>query len=396
VSLLDSLEQFLLGAVDAALPGPVVVSTGPWAQAAGVYIHASKLVLEPLGEDPPEDADANLVTIHEWPSNGSTVNFELPPELGAELLDVEAPPGYLATRGDHYFINDRTICFYRPPAPGDPGVRTRVQGAAARGYRRRRRCSISFELNAIEPDLADVDAWLETAIQASLIRLLDLPVLTSSAHANVQMRVQVTHSSLESIQRELVADISRFRATATFELRGELELIVATGTPEPVGIISSIELAPTISQPSPEPEAESAPPAPAPIRPIMAKPVTMLADISNTTATELAELDPPVSTIAELTALDVDAVSLTDAAAMRTHVKRAKLVLATFASGIPALPPAALTESLDDLLELSLIQLGALTGLGTEYAQHLREDLSTLDILLTDPAKGTLTLTDFR
>lgn len=394
MTILADLEQFLLSAVDAALPNDVTTFVGPWDSAPGVYIHARKLVLEPLGEDPPQGATAHLVTIHGWPTDGSIVDFELPPELGQELLDVEAPPGFLATRGDHYFVDGRTLRFYRPPVAGNPGVRARVQGDPARGYRRRRRCTISLELCAIGAELVDVDAGLEVGLQASLIQLLDLPLLASGLHPNVHIRIQVSLSALQSIERERMPSQDQFRATAALELRGEIELIVASGTPEPVGIIESIEFATAVHGPT-NPAAPAQPEPPEP-RPLVAQPVTVVMDPAD--ATELANLDPAISTLAELAALDVDAFAnqLNNPTTTRTHVQRAKLVLAAFTAGIPQLPPAVDAKTIDELLAMNSSQLGALTGLGTAYAERLQGELLTLAILLTSAASAALTLADFR
>ena len=395
--MLADLEQFLRVAVDASLPNNVDVSGGPWGQTDGVYVHARSFVPEPLGEDPPEDAAAHLVTVQEWPADGSTVDFALAPGPEDEIIDVEAPLGYLATRGDQYFVEGRTVHFYRPPPAGTPGVRARVQGDAAQGYRRRRRCQLNLELSAIDQDASDVDSWLETCLQTCLVALLRVPLLTAGAHPNVHLRTDVRRSAIVSWERVRVESSNRLRATVVLELRGEFELIVASGTPEPIGVIESIVHSAAVmgSTASPAPDHGGDPPVP---RTIEGKLVTVLNSVSNAAKIELAGLSEPVTTLAELAALDVDAVAneLSDPTATHTHVHRAKLVLAVFADGLPLLPAPAEAESLADLLDLSLVLLGALTGLGTAYAADLRDELLTLGILLTGSAMGALALADFR
>ncbi|HLT35999.1 MAG TPA: hypothetical protein VK034_06930, partial [Enhygromyxa sp.] len=132
--MLVALENHLIAAVDAALPNEVTTVAGPWLPVAGgaVVVHARALSLAPPGEDPPTDDPAHQLDVVDWPADGDQLDFEIPANLDGELIEVEAPPQVTVARGDAWYLDDRTIRFYRAPALGDPGVRARLRGAAAR------------------------------------------------------------------------------------------------------------------------------------------------------------------------------------------------------------------------------------------------------------------------
>ncbi len=242
--MLQALEAHLLTAVDAALPAEVTTVAGPW-QPTGtgaVVVHARTLTLKPPGEDPPTDDAAHGLAIVDWPSDGNTLDFEIPNDQTGELLEVESPPGFTVRRGDAWQLDDRTIRFYMAPASGAPGVRARLRGAPAKGYKRRKPCRVELSISAWADSMATADQRLDAALQTTLKELIQLPNLEAGAVAGVQvwMRILQARAWLLSIERRVDPESDLFEARATLELRGDLDLLVAVGTPDPVGVIEKL------------------------------------------------------------------------------------------------------------------------------------------------------------
>ena len=281
-------------------------------------------------------------------------------------------------------------------------MRARFKGADAKGYRRRRKAKIALELWAVDDVLATADSLLETALHLTLSELLALPILAAGevAGAQVWMRLHQLTSAIDSIERG--HDEAGYFAVARLELRGELDLLVARGSPDPVGVIAEIGGRVTVN--AVQRTFTVADPAAAPVAPsppvIEGASVALINGLGPTTANELAALTVPVTTMAELAVLDVDdpdiAADLSSPATVRGHVRRAQLILATFAGGLPAMPPAADAETIADLLTLSLGDLATLVERNMAYAGQLRDELLTLEILLKGSALATVTLGDFR
>lgn len=399
--MLYALEQLLINAIDPAFPNNVDVNGGPWRDNDGVavQVHARSLRLEPVEDEPAEDGPGHLLTIQDWVASGSSLDFAIPPAVTGEVIEVEAPPGFPARRGDDFFLDDRTIRFYRAPAAGNPGVRARIVGDPAKGYRRQRPCRIEIEIGAFDNDVDDVDDRLETALHVALAELVDLPILAADVvgGANVWMRVARARTSLEWIERTLAPDRPNwFRAAALIVLEGELDLLVAKGAPEPTSIIESIHGSVTENDDTADFIVDGQPSAP-PVAPraIEGEPTSLVRGVSNAAATELAGLTPPVDTIAELAALDFEAVfdDLSDPDMTRADRHKAQMIL-RFPS-LPSLPAAALVPTLADLLALTLDDFAALIEYELAYAITLRDELLTLDLLLKGSAMSSLTLGEF-
>ena len=242
--MLAALENHLIAAVDAALPNDVTTVGGPWLPVAGgaVVVHARALSLAPPSEDPPTDDAAHQLDVVDWPADGDELDFEIPQNLSGELIEVESPPHFTVARGDAYYLDDRTIRFYHAPATGNPGVRARLRGAAARGYKRRKPCRIELLIDAWADDAATADARLDIALQTAFAQLVDLPNLEAGevAGVSVWMRVAKARAWLLGIERRVDPTTELFESRALLELRGELDLLVAHGQPDPVGVIESI------------------------------------------------------------------------------------------------------------------------------------------------------------
>ena len=246
--MLRSLEAFLAPAIDAALPGAVSVVTGAYdpSDNGDVVIHARSLGVEPPPRDSEGDDGAHLIEIATWTTDGNVQDLVIPPAQTGELLDVEAPPGKLATAGDDYFVDDRTIRFYRPPAAGTPGVRARLRGPDAAGWSRRRRCTIELDISSWARDMDDADDRLDIAMQVALSQLVDIPILEvgQAGGTEVWLRVISPRVWLTGMRREFDESANLCVAHAEIELRGELDVLVASGAPAPVGIIEEVVIQP--------------------------------------------------------------------------------------------------------------------------------------------------------
>ncbi|EDM74230.1 hypothetical protein PPSIR1_14775 [Plesiocystis pacifica SIR-1] len=407
MTMLDALEDLLRPAIDAALPGGLTVVAGPWDPSGnGVVVHATALEVQPPADDPPGDEEAHLLSLVDFDADGVALDFEIPEAQTGELIEVEAPPGYTAARGDAYFLDDRTIRFYQAPAAANPGVRARLRGDAAAGWKRRRPCALTLEISAWNNDSDDADAHLAVALQVALAELVELPNLETAAApgVSVQLRVRKPRVWLDSVERQHIASANLFEFKATLTLRGELDVLVAKGEPPSVGVIESIEGQVSVNHADGEPLEPEAfvisgedPPLVVGPRPIESDDPALLLTVSTSVLSDLDGFTPPVTTIAALAELDIP--SIVDELVNVTEVKigelrqRAKLVLAF--PHLPELPASALVPSLTTLINQDVETLAVMLDHGPAYAASLHAELLTLQILLKGSAMSSLTLADF-
>jgi hypothetical protein len=237
VYVLVAVETHFSTALTLALPG-VQVLVGPAIlvpAAASLQVLASRLSFAPT--DPRADDErgaSRLFTLHTWPADGINRQFTLPPG-DLEVAEVESPPGFPRMRGDDYRIAAGKLVFQRPPTTG---VRALLLGAPARGFIERRPCELSLLLCARDP--VDLDALATAALAAALRTCVDLPVLEAAPAAGVRMRLRRPVATLIGIERsaEPNGQSERARCDIKLLLRGEAELTVAVGVPDPVDRIA--------------------------------------------------------------------------------------------------------------------------------------------------------------
>jgi hypothetical protein len=256
--MLRALERYLQPLVQAALPGNVTVQTGPYLPAGNgaVVLTAHTLDVAPPPAEAEGDDPGHVVQYVTWPANGQVRDFTLPQAVTGELVEVESPPGRLVKSGDAYYVEGRTIRFYRAPVAANPAVRARIRGAAAAGYSRRQRCTMGLALGVWATTLTDADDRLNIILQATLGALIAVPILEAGpiASAGVSLRVMSPRVWLKSMRREMHPDPKLFHAGVELELRAELDLVVGRGAPEPVGIIERVEHDIEVIAPPAEPE----------------------------------------------------------------------------------------------------------------------------------------------
>jgi hypothetical protein len=243
--MLHALESFLAAPIVDALSNDISVVRGPYAPAGtgAVVIHARSLKVAP----PPVENEGGgersyLFERITWSADGSRLDFEIPAAQTGELVEVESPLGYIAKSGDDYFVEGRTIHFYRPPPAGAQAVRARLRGDDAEGWARRRRCTVVLELAAWANTIVNADNQLQIALQVALAEMVALPILELSPVAgyHVSLRMITPSIWLAGMHRKFHSDASLYKTAARVELRGELDIVVARGEPIPHGIIDDI------------------------------------------------------------------------------------------------------------------------------------------------------------
>jgi hypothetical protein len=247
--MLRALELYLATPLDAALPAAVEVQRGPFLAAPGwpparrvLNIHARRLDVH---HDPPPrtiDGPAFSFQTATWPINGVVASFTVPPAMTGEIMEVEAPAGYLRKLGDDYYLDNRTIRFFHAPVgPGE--ARASVRVATTSGYRRRSPATLALDLTAYTRDLSTADALIEDALQLLLVQLDRTPYFAFQNGTGLGTTVRFCdfRPHVVSLERTVLSFESVIACSALVELEGELDLLVPSGSPVPVGIIESIQ-----------------------------------------------------------------------------------------------------------------------------------------------------------
>jgi hypothetical protein len=241
--VLVAAEAHYAAALQAALAGvQIVVGAAPTLPVgASVQVHATRLILAPPSADlGDERGAARHFAVHVWPADGVTRSFILPPG-DDEVAEVEAPPGYPRRRGDDYRVDAGALQFTRPPAAAQAGVRALLLGTPARGFVERRPCELLLTISARASN--GLDALADAVLAAVLIACVDLPELSASTGAVVRARLRRPVAAVLGATRrtEPLGDAVRARFDLELSLRGEAELHVALGAPDPVDRIKSVE-----------------------------------------------------------------------------------------------------------------------------------------------------------
>ena len=245
--MLAAAQSHYAVALQAALAPGATILSGPAPTipaGASVQVLASSLRLAPPGDDNDERGAARHFSVHTWPADGVATSFALPPAPpdapALAVAEVEAPPGHPRVRGDDYRVDADTLRFARPPAAATL-VRAVLLGAAARGFLERRRGELTLRLRARAA--ADLDALADAALAAALLASVDLPDLACAASPGVRARLRRPLASLLAITQQLerIGEVERPCCELELLLRGEVELHVALGVPDPVDRIKSVE-----------------------------------------------------------------------------------------------------------------------------------------------------------
>jgi hypothetical protein len=250
--LLALLENRLHGAVSEAVNKAVQVDCGPTLgpasdaeQVVEVAVRELKATIPSSGEEAIARRErARLSRTHTWDASGKQRNFTLPEDVRGEVAEVEAPPGHPVTTGDDYFLEGRTVRFYRPPAKGTPGVSATLHGDPSIGYSESHPCRILANLTVWAKTIKDADEILTRSFNAILAAFVDIGNISSPQDdSGVSLRLLKPVAVPDSIERsrEKIGRSLFYRATAQIAVFGELELTVALGAEKPEAIIEEIE-----------------------------------------------------------------------------------------------------------------------------------------------------------
>jgi len=250
--LLALLEKKLHAAVRDVIDDAVPVVPGPAAEpATNVKEVVQVSVCEFKAAIPPTNEEiltargrARTSHRHVWDANGKKSNFTLPENIPGEVVEVEAPPGHSVTLGDDCFVENRTLCFYHPPAKGKPGVKAVLQGNPAKGYRETRPCRIAVNLTVRAGKINDADALFTRSLNALLAAFVNMDTLYSPEdESGVNMRLLKPAALPDLIERSShkAGSTHFYRVTAGIALLGELEVSVALGAEEPQAVIEKIQ-----------------------------------------------------------------------------------------------------------------------------------------------------------
>lgn len=250
--MLALLEKRLHGAVSDANGSMVKVECGPTLGPASDAEQMVEVSVRELKATIPSSGEAAKATrertrlshTHTWNANGSENNFTLPEDVRGELTEVEAPPGLPVSSGDDYFLEGRTLRFYRPPAKGRPGVRATLRGDPAIGYCESHPCRILANLTVWAKKIKDADAVFAGSFNALLAAFVDIGNIHSPQDdSGVSYRLSKPVAVPDSIERsrEKIGRSLFYRVTARIAVFGELELTVALGAEEPEALIEEID-----------------------------------------------------------------------------------------------------------------------------------------------------------
>jgi hypothetical protein len=250
--MLAALEKRLHAAVNDAAQPAVRVACGPTGGPASedermveVSVREFKATIPPDGEAVRANREQAMVCwTQPWNASGKTKNFELPKNPRGEVVDVEAPPGHPVSSGDDYFLQDRTLRFYRPPAEGKPGVMATLHGNPAKGYRESHPCCILVNLTVWAKKLDDADSVLNRSLNAILAAFVDIGNIRSlqdkSGVSLLLLKLVAVPGSIER-SREKSGRTLFYCTTAGIKVYGELDLSVALGAEDPKSRIEKID-----------------------------------------------------------------------------------------------------------------------------------------------------------
>lgn len=248
--MLDAIESLFYDALQAGLPPGMPLSAGPSFGPTSpgqplVALEAQTLTLSP----PPSDdlteirSRARFSVQQRWDSNGTQQDFTLPEPVTGELVEVEAPLGHPMRPGDDYLLEGRILRFFRAPAAGTPGVIARLNQGPAQGFVEPRRADVALRVRVWEQRAADADRLMRQVLPLMLTASVEMPAIESwiEPETGVRARLKAPALTLMSLQREaLTLEQKWFCVTADFLLRGQLELTVTLGAPQPEGLIEQL------------------------------------------------------------------------------------------------------------------------------------------------------------
>ena len=244
--MLNVLEIFLAEALRLALPENIALAIGPiLAPAAGKVplVNIAAIALYPLrssGDEEETKRDAAFFTQRlTMTGDGQNLDFAVPVDAKGEIIEVELAPGHLARPGDDYWLEQRRLRFYHPPAGAFTIL---LRDARATGYQEQSPCRATLEINVWADQITAADNLLTPSLAAALAAFsgLDRMELARIEVAGFSLRLIKPLAELDALERAAVPGTSLFCSKAKLRLRGEWELTLALGVPPAEGIIQTL------------------------------------------------------------------------------------------------------------------------------------------------------------
>ena len=185
------------------------------------------------------------------PDAADPARVDLPADAPGTVVQVQSPPGRLQALGDDCRVEQGALRFLQPPSGQ---VRVTWRGDRLRGHVERFAVQVEVDLGVWAPDAAAADRWLGSALAALLAAFAELDLIDlaeppaaadpDGAAPRLSMRLLRPVAGLAGIARgvRLVESQRWTRHDAVITLRGELELSLALGRPEPASTIRQIQV----------------------------------------------------------------------------------------------------------------------------------------------------------
>jgi hypothetical protein len=202
--------------------------------------------LAPLGDDDSEGREAAFFghSVELVASPADPRRFELPPDSGGAIAEVQSPPGHVLAPGDDFSVESGALLFnVAPLAP----VRLSFRGERSRGYVERSAAQIEIEIGVRADSAEATDGLLSRALAAVLGEFAGRDVVDlSGADPADGLSLRLLRPIARLVQvdrdRELIEAALWHRQIASVVVRGELELTLCLGAPEPTSTIRELAI----------------------------------------------------------------------------------------------------------------------------------------------------------
>ncbi len=148
-------------------------------------------------------------------------SITLPDDKHEDVFELQSPPGKWLRRGDDFYIEERTIHFYRAP---QAAVVVLLRGKETGGYRERAPAELFLTMTSWGEGIEQSDAMNATAIRAALLTLSQLDVTETDMGSGFFARLENIRASLRNVTRsvEEIEQKQWFRAIVVVSICGDI------------------------------------------------------------------------------------------------------------------------------------------------------------------------------
>jgi hypothetical protein len=251
----------MLGAIETLLAAPLRSALGdaaalvfarasavPADSAPQVALLARRLTrhLPALGDDDSEAREAAFFShsVDLVASPGDPRRFELPPAAPGVIAEVQSPTGFVLAPGDAFQVEAGALLFNVAPAAP---VRVSFRGERSRGHVERSAAQIDIEIGVHADSAEATDGLLSRALAAVLGEFAgrDVVDLSGTDPADgLSLRLLRPIARLGQVDRDVEATTETLwhQQIASIIVRGELEMTLCLGVPEPASTIRELDI----------------------------------------------------------------------------------------------------------------------------------------------------------